>query len=102
MGARQNADFAEFWRGYWRKAARGGKYGAEATYKKQVLSHELHLEIMAAIDMQRPVILCREMESRPHASTWLNQHRWEDDPAAYAASTNGTRETAIQKAIREA
>ncbi len=96
----QNADFEEFWATYWRKAAVGA---ARQSFRKNVTSHDLYEKVMQAIRVQIVPILCREMESRPHASTWLNQHRWEDDPAAYAASANGSRrESLTEQMIREA
>jgi uncharacterized protein YdaU (DUF1376 family) len=92
-------DFDEFWPEYWRKTA---KQEAWKAYRKHVTSHETHLRVMAAINQQRGAMNSRDSEHRPHASTWLNQHRWEDDPAAYVPSSKGIRESVLDEMRREA
>ena len=97
----QKEDFMEFWSEYWRKVARSGKYGAEATYMKKVKSHELHVEVMQAIRLQKPVMMCRPPEAQPHAATWINGKRWEDDPSTFdpaAQRRNGSGNSAAELA----
>ena len=71
-------------------------------------------KVASGIDPERIIsgakAFAKEMEKKigtefiPMAKTWLNQHRWEDDPAAYAASANGSgrRETLSEQMLREA
>ncbi len=48
-------------------------------------------EIMDAIDVLRRETQNTEMRFIPHPSTWLNQGRWEDDPAAIAGRPSDRR-----------
>lgn len=73
--------FEEFWQNFWTLKA---KIAAERAYKKLITSHELHVKVLAAVSAQRYEMLQRDPDKRPHAATWLNQRRWEDDPASYA------------------
>ncbi len=69
--------FEEFWSTYWRRIARSE---ALKCYKRHILTEEMHGAVMLAVAAQTPVMLARDVSLRPHATTWLNQHRWEDDP----------------------
>ncbi len=68
-------DWLEFWRAYPRKA---GKQAALKAWHKALTQAEPHVIIAAAARFRDDPN--REDEFTPHPSTWLNQHRWEDDP----------------------
>ncbi len=73
---RQLACFEDFWKSYWRKV---GKLTSAKIYIKLVLTEKAHTAIMAGIKNQQAMMLAREEEKRPHASTWLNGKHWEDE-----------------------
>jgi DNA-binding transcriptional regulator YhcF (GntR family) len=72
--------FAAFWQAYPRKI---GKGAARVAFDKSLKFAHGNDIIQAAIDFSKH---CREMQTEPqfipHASTWLNQERWEDDLSA--------------------
>lgn len=68
--------FAEFWAPYWRKVS---KVDAEDAWRKLNPDAELRARIIAAVTSQRPGMLAREPDRRPHAATWLNKRRWTDE-----------------------
>lgn len=68
-------EWFEFWRAYPRKA---GKQAALKAWHKAITQAEPHVIIAAAARFRDDPN--REDEFTPHPSTWLNQHRWEDDP----------------------
>lgn len=72
----QFANWDLFWASYWRKDA---KQAAFKSYCDHVKTEEQHREVMAGIYAQSEMYLERPPDKRPHGSTWLNQHRWEDD-----------------------
>jgi hypothetical protein len=76
ISEKQRESFDEFWGRYWRKEAKIA--GAEA-YIAKVLTVKTHSEVMAGVERQRDGMMTRPPESRPHASTWLNQTRWKDE-----------------------
>lgn len=73
----READFAEWWAEYPRKV---GKDAAQKAYEKAVTRCST-AELLLALRRQRwpadPGFI-------PHPATWLNQGRWQDDPAAAA------------------
>ncbi len=75
VDVRAGARFEEFWSRYWRKTA---KAAAAKTYRK--IDEATHLRILAALAHQESEYLGRTPDKRPHATTWLNQKRWEDEP----------------------
>lgn len=79
----QESWFAMFWSAYWRH---DGKQAARKAYGKAAQTLEVANLIMAAMLNQRDVMLRRDEDKRPMASTWLNQERWEDEAARARAS----------------
>lgn len=70
-------DFELFWLEYPRKIS---KKLARKVWERIKPSVELKEKIMCALAMQKAYWEKEETEQRfiPHASTWLNQERWED------------------------
>lgn len=68
--------FNEFWAAYPRKV---GKGQARKAYAKalRIASHD---DIMFGLSQQRPSMEAKEPQFIPHASTWLNGERWDDEP----------------------
>ncbi len=83
VDADERPDFESFWLLYPKKVA---KFKANEIWRR--LSEKDQLDATVAIVAWRQVWLRRgEMEFVPHASTWLYQHRWEDElPDQWAAS----------------
>ncbi len=76
-------EFDRFWEAYPRKEA---KAAAQKAFLRLTPSPELLLTILGTIERQK-VKGCLEPRAAadgrcviPHASTWLNQRRWEDVP----------------------
>ena len=68
--------FEEFWQASPRKVAVGA---ARKAYAK-ALARTQHDAIMFGLSQQLPAMRAKEKKYIPHASTWLNQERYEDDP----------------------
>lgn len=66
----------EFWPQYWRKR---DKAEALKAFKKHATCEAVKAKIVVAVIAQAPSYLSRDPEHRPHASTWLNKKRYEDD-----------------------
>lgn len=77
-----NEGFAHFWAVCWRKVAR---YHCEAKWAKlypgpdRAECETLFAAIMEGAERSAKSYSQREPQYRPHPSTWLNQHRWEDE-----------------------
>lgn len=71
--------FAEFWSQYPRKE---GKAKAEAAWRRLKPSEATRADIMAALSRAKMTPQWSDDGGRyiPHASTWLNGRRWEDEP----------------------
>ena len=71
------ADFEDFWSIYPKKKAKGAAFNA---YRKalKIISHQQLLDAVArfADDPNLPA----DKGFIPHASTWLNERRWDDEP----------------------
>jgi len=82
--------FAEFWQEYPNHTAK-----ANALKAWSKVPAELHSEIMAAVAAQKrsPAWTKDSGQFVPHAATWINGKRWEDQPAA------GDRSDAFSGAI---
>ncbi|HEX3156748.1 MAG TPA: hypothetical protein VHV32_19115 [Candidatus Angelobacter sp.] len=71
-----DTSFESFWKEYPRKVAKH--------YARQIFARLTPEEMFAAIH-SLPIhvkywkLAGRELERIPHASTWLSQHRWEDE-----------------------
>lgn len=81
LEAQQRAWFAEFWPKYWRRSAREAAWRA---FEKHVTTPQLFETVLRAVEAQTAMMMARADEHRPHASTWINQHRWEDEAPAPA------------------
>lgn len=78
--------FAEFWEFYWRKV---DKANALKAFKKYAVDEEAKDRIVAAVKAQTPQYMARDSEHRPHAATWLNARRYEEDPEVFQPRING-------------
>jgi hypothetical protein len=73
----QNRWFDAFWQLYPRHV---GKASALKAWRKAATSEEVFAEIMAGLKVQLPRMASTIDKSFiPHASTWLNGRRWEDE-----------------------
>ncbi len=73
-------EFDEFWQAYPRKIKKDKAREAWAKAVSKVSADT----IVSAIQKLAPVLVAEASEPQfiPHASTWLNQERWTDDPFA--------------------
>ena len=70
-----SVQFEEFWNLYPRKLA---KKKAEESFKKAMKVADFK-DILGGLKKYLTVWAGKEAEFIPHAATWLNQHRWEDE-----------------------
>ena len=87
--------FDDFWRDYPRKVSR--KDAMRAWQK--AIKVELPAVIISGLQRQLPYLYSRPVEFRPHAATWLNGWRWEDEVQAPSAPPK--RERTILDVIDE-
>lgn len=73
-----SVEFIRFWLVYPRKIA---KEKAWKAWKKIKLTPDLLLKILSAVENQTPKWTKAGIDFVPHASTWLNDSRWDDDLA---------------------
>jgi hypothetical protein len=96
---REEERFSEFWAIFWRKVAPAA---AKKAYSRHVFSEELHSAVILAIKQQSGAELAKEPQFRPHAATWLNQHRWENEPDPVPVNGNHARnESQLERLFRE-
>lgn len=82
--------FVEFWSRYPRKVGKTGRGGASGAYARALRSASPD-QIAAGLDAWLAYWEARnEPGFIPHASTWLNQSRWEDKPPPLPSSLRGT------------
>lgn len=95
-GALQETRFAEFWQAYPKKV---GKAGALKAWKKLKTTAELFERIMTALEWQKQSEQWTREGGRfiPNPTTWLNQGRWDDEPAAAAAAATGKAGSTLDK-----
>lgn len=86
-------EFAGFWNAYPRKVAKQAALKAYRAARK-IASLEA---IAAGLRAQLPDLRTRDSHLIPHAATWLNQHRWEDDPRAAAQPRGGPRNYDLER-----
>jgi len=65
-----------FWPAYWRKASKTDALKAWMGIAPK--TQDMVESINEGLQRHKSVILSREKDKQPHASTWLNQRRWED------------------------
>lgn len=87
-------DFDKFWAIYPR---REGKQAAQRAFEKLKPDEALLTAMINAITKQKQSPQWAEPRFIPHPATWLNGHRWEDEPAKDA----GKRVSAQQYEQRE-
>ena len=87
--AKTDDDFAEFWERYPRKVA---KPNAKKAYDKARKSHD-HDQIMFGLSQHLPGLVAKDTQFIPHAATWLNGERFNDEPDnnTSPAGTNKSR-----------
>lgn len=69
--------FEEFWGfPYWRRVCRKA---AEEAFAAKVKSPDIFGKVMNALASQSPDMTSREEKNIPHASSWLNGERWNDE-----------------------
>lgn len=83
--------FDDFWRDYPRKVS---KKDARKAWDRAVRV-ELPAVIIAGLKRQLQYLESRPVEFRPHAATWLNGERWEDEVPVL--SEQQPRQTAFQQ-----
>lgn len=86
-------EFDGFWSAYPRRV---GKQAARKAYRAARKGASLD-EIAAGLRAQLPDLRGRDLHLVPHPSTWLNQHRWEDDPRASAQPRTGPRNFDLER-----
>lgn len=70
--------FARFWEAYPRKQAKGAAERAYAKAVRQIHGPDPPGLLLAALERVKPT--WSEPQFIPHAATWLNDRRWEDEP----------------------
>lgn len=77
-GVMEESFFDDFWEEYPRKVS---KKMAKKAWDKISPNQELAEKIICALYQQKKYWKQKEVEIQfiPHASTWLNQERWEDE-----------------------
>jgi uncharacterized protein YdaU (DUF1376 family) len=68
-----------FWGAYWRKASKSAALKAWMGISPK--TQDMVESINEGLVRHRSVVLAREKDKQPHAATWLNQRRWEDQDA---------------------
>jgi hypothetical protein len=87
----------KFWPFYPRKV---GKAAALTAMRRAGKSARLRDEILAGLYRQLPALESRDLQYVPHAATWINQKRWNDEPEA--AVRRDAYESPTDRAIRVA
>lgn len=85
--AQRDRAFEEFWSKYPRKVA---KHPARQKWAKLVISRAVYEEILNAIERFKRTRQWQDIGFIPHASTFLNQRRWEDEIEASAQHSRMT------------
>lgn len=89
-------DFAEFWSLYPRRVS---KRAAQKAWDKEVKSGALPQDIIFGLRQQLRQLCSKDIQFIPHASTWLNQARYEDE-VQEVTTQQGNRRT-IADAARD-
>lgn len=82
-----DSEFDGFWRTYPRRVGKKSALGAYRRARKDASE----ATIAAGLRSQLPDLKGRALDKVPHPTTWLNQRRWEDDPAHAAQPGDRTR-----------
>lgn len=92
------AMFEDFWREYPRKV---NKVNAFKAFKKVCRNREMLATLLAALSQHRKTEQWKTPTLIPHASTWLNGHRWEDDLSTLEDKPDQTASYDLEKFRRE-
>lgn len=84
---RRESWFEEFW-GVYGKIRNADKQAAKRAFMRAVQSETKFRHVMQRLELHRPGYLAREWKNRPHASTWLNGARYDDDPDPVPTETS--------------
>jgi hypothetical protein len=76
--------FEEFWLAYPRKVGKGAARKAFAKALGKIAAEDPRATVMAALNTAKRAWADTDAQFIPHAATWLNQDRWEDEPLASA------------------
>jgi hypothetical protein len=76
-------NFLKFWKAYPKKTAKDPAWKA---FKKLKVDDDFLAMLIKAINQQG--LPSRDIQFVPHASTWLNGKRWEDEVTTTSSSTN--------------
>ncbi len=79
----QESWFSDWWAAYWLHKA---KKAARRAFAKQVRAEARFQEVMAAMEKQKPEMMSRQPQHRPHGATWLNGERWTDEEPRLGAA----------------
>jgi len=83
---RTEQQFEVFWAEYPRKTA---KAAARKAWARKVGTHATAVRVTRALQAQiKAGIFQKDVDFIPHAATWINQERWEDEVPAQAAANN--------------
>ncbi len=69
--------FNDWWQTYPRKVGKGRAAKAYKAARKKATAEAL----IAAAEIQGPLLMARGAQYCPHPATWLNDERWRDEPA---------------------
>lgn len=82
------AMFEEFWKEYPRKVNKVNSFKA---FKKVCKDRKVLESLLAALAEHKKTEQWKTASLIPHASTWLNGHRWEDDLTTLADKPEGQK-----------
>ncbi|MDR3739299.1 MAG: hypothetical protein P4L40_09800 [Terracidiphilus sp.] len=82
--------FTSWWSEYWRRVSRKD---ARRAFGKHVKNAARFEQVVTATRAQRPGMLERPAEKRPHGATWLDAERWNDEPAPAQQSQSAAEST---------
>lgn len=88
----QETRFTEFWQAYPKKV---GKASCLKAWKKLKPTAELHKHIMEALEAQKRSEQWQREGGRfiPNPLTWINQGRWDDEPAEVRSSSSDVKKS---------
>jgi hypothetical protein len=76
---------------------KSGKQAAWKAYRKTAAARPPHAELLARHEAQKRSARWSE-GTIPNLSTWINEHRWEDDPGTLTAVHSGARRALAKSA----
>lgn len=77
------------------KIRNANKAKARVSFMRIVTTESKFTTIMERLRIQEPGYLRREKDKRPHATTWLNGARWDDDPDGVPTNGHGRLDSAF-------